>query len=157
MFYVGIPNIPIPLNNAYSSRRGGGRFLTPEGRKYKEETTSFIARNCLNELRFFEKNKPYAAAVHFVFADHSLVINKGYPEKTQNRYKRNDVGNRLKLFEDALSDATGIDDAHNWVWMLSKGVGSQDFTHLWMWSIEDEPNNIVSESASRLLATVPIK
>ena len=153
MIYLSVPSIPISVNAAYANQRGGkGRVLTRKGKKYKLETTTYIARTYPTELKFFRPDVPYAMYVHFVFADEVTLFNKGYPEKAKTRYKKLDVGNRLKLFEDALADATGCDDSQHWALALSKACGEHDMTHLWVWNMEDEPYNPLVNIRDNLLA-----
>ena len=153
MIHITVPSVPISMNAAYSNQRGKrGRFLTSKGRKYKLGTTTYLSRHYPEELKFFKPNVPYALLVHFIFADEVTLLNKGYPEKTQTRYKKLDVGNRLKLFEDALSDATGCDDSQHWMVALSKAVGRADTTHLWVWNMEDELYNPLVNVRDTLIA-----
>ena len=141
------------MNAAYTNQRGGkGRVLTRKGKKYKLETTTYITRHYPRELQFFKPNVPYVLLVHFVFENDVTLLNKGYPEKAKTRYKRLDVGNRLKLFEDALTDSTGCDDSQNWMIALSKACGKSDRTHLWVWNMEDEPHNPLVNIRDNLLA-----
>jgi Holliday junction resolvase RusA-like endonuclease len=83
--------LPPSLNNCYTNGRGHGRrVLTKQGRDYKEAVAELLlgryqplpsgARIGLS-LRFWFKNK-----------------------------QRTDISNRVKLLEDALSEALGFDD-----------------------------------------------
>lgn len=158
MIHMVVPSIPISMNSAYVNQRGGkGRVLSQKGKKYKLATTSYLTRTYPEQLRYFRKDVPYQLLVHFVFKDEATLINKGYPEKARTRYKRLDVGNRLKLFEDALTDATGCDDSQHWVVTLSKATGSEDATHLWAWNLEDEPENPISNVLATLLCIAEIE
>lgn len=148
-----VPSLPPSVNNAYFTKNNARR-LSDKGKKYKLETTAHIARSYPQELRFFTQNKMIGLFVVFTFADHSELFVKGYPEKTNNRYKKNDVGNRLKLFEDALSDATGIDDSHNWVVCLSKQPGRADGTYIWAWDLDDGNHDAFTLNIAGLLAFV---
>ena len=142
------------MNAAYTNQRGGkGRVLTLKGRNYKLATTNHLVRTYPQELKYFKKDVPYALAVWFVFKDETTLLNKGYPEKAKTRYKKLDVGNRLKLFEDALADATGCDDSQHWLLTLYKSTGSIDATHLWVWNLWDEPNNPLTNAIYPLLCT----
>jgi hypothetical protein len=142
------------MNAAYANQRGGkGRVLSRKGKKYKLETTTYLTRNYPADMQFFKPNEPYVLLVHFVFADEVTLLNKGYPEKAKTRYKKLDVGNRLKLFEDALADATGCDDSQHWMVALSKACGEHNVTHLWAWNMEDEPYNPLVNIRDTLLAS----
>jgi len=160
MISFSVPSVPISVNRAYQSqhrRVGKGkkaktvvtRVLTAEGKKYKNETKTYIARNFPEQMKFFRPNQPYVVAVEFVFQgrEHLYCVGWDDPKKqVENRYKALDVGNRLKLFEDALASATGIDDKHNFVVLLSK-TWARDYesTDVWAWNREEEPGNPIDE------------
>jgi Holliday junction resolvase RusA-like endonuclease len=125
-----LPNIPISSNHAYVNVRGGGRALSTEGKKYKNETTSWLARTFPHELKQILPDVPYFCYVRFYF---ETIENKS----GKTRYKRLDTSNRLKLFEDCLQDVCGIDDAQYLIWMIEKRQG-EERTELFMWNMEKE-------------------
>lgn len=152
MIHIVVPSIPVSANAAYVNQRGGrGRVLSRKGKKYKLETTNYISRHFPAELQYFKPNIPYMLLIHFIFGDEKALLNKGYPETAKSRYKKLDVGNRLKLFEDALTDTTDCDDSQHWVVTLSKAVGEVNATHLWAWNLEDEPESAISNVLATLL------
>lgn len=158
MIYLEVPSLPISTNAAYAKKRGSGaRIMTEAGKRYKRETTNHLTRQYPTELKYFRKNVPFQLLVHFTFGDHSDLLCEGYPEDTPNRYKRNDVTNRMKLFEDALCDATGCDDTQHWVVTLVKAVGASDTTRLWVWDLEKEPHNAISNVISTLLCLAGVE
>ena len=141
MVYLSVPSIPPSANHAYFTLPGGkGRGLSDVGKKYKLETTTHLIRKYREELKYFEKNQPYTLLIHFQFADKDTLYCKGYPKQTDSRYKKLDVSNRLKLFEDALVNATAIDDAQHWIVAVSKATGPQNYTHIWAWNMEHGTN-----------------
>lgn len=160
MIALSVPSVPPSINAAYTKKRGSGaRILTKEGRRYKNETKSYIARHYPRELQFFKSNVPYVIVVEFVFQGRDHLYCKGWddPDKhVENRYKALDVGNRLKLFEDALASASGIDDNHNFAVLLSK-MWARDYeaTDTWVWNREEEPDNPIDELLRKLRAVQP--
>lgn len=168
MICMTVPSVPISSNKAYrSQRRRVGkkttvvRVLTEEGKSYKNETKSYLNRHYPEEMRFFRPNEPYLVVVEFVFKGRDALYCKGFDnpsarKQVDTRYKTLDVGNRLKLFEDALASAVGIDDKHNFVVLLSK-TWARDYecTDIWVWNREEEPNNPIDELLSQLRQTQP--
>lgn len=105
------PGLPPSANNAYVNLPRGGRRLSKEGEKYKNETLAFFARTYRRELMTFQKNRPYLVAMTFFF---DAIETKGWAEgKAESRYKKFDATNRPKLLEDVLKEAAGIDDSQN--------------------------------------------
>lgn len=165
MIYMVVPSVPPSANMAYEhkprkARTGKGfktvhmRVLSEEGRAYKIATSTHLSRRYPTELRLFQKNRPYALFLCFTFPVGELTV-KAFPGQSDNRYKKLDVGNRLKLFEDALAKATGIDDSHNWLITLLKREGKEEATHIWAWDMEHGPGPF-GYSAESLLSIAEV-
>jgi Holliday junction resolvase RusA-like endonuclease len=152
MIHLKVPGIPLSVNAAYAKKRGSGaRILTREGRTYKKLVTNHLTRTYPQELKYFKPNVPYQLLVHLTFQNEVELLNKGYPEKADSRYKKNDVTNRMKLFEDALCDATGTDDSQHWNVTIVKAVGEENCTRLWVWNLEEEPHNALTNVIDSLV------
>ena len=146
---VWIDMLPPTQNHAYANKPlvkvrgkmvGGGRRLTEEGKNFKMEATDSIAKaiaSLPDGGKSIVPNKPYLVSFTFVFLPLEL-FNKGYPKKTKNRYKRVDTLNRGKLLEDALADALGFDDSHNFKVDLEKRPGDAHATVIDIYEMEDE-------------------
>jgi hypothetical protein len=158
MIHLVVPSVPPSVNHAYENKprkvKVGGRFqtkhirmLSEEGKAYKVATTTHLVRAYPTELKLFCRNRPFALFLCFVFKEQDLMV-KSYPANSDNRYKKLDVGNRLKLLEDALADATGVDDSHNWLVTLVKRMGREEATHIWAWDMQDEPGPLVNVTES---------
>jgi hypothetical protein len=154
---LSVPFLPPSANHAYMTvlkkikgKTASIRVLTKEGERFKTETKTYLTRHHAQELKYFQPNKPYCLLINFVFSRKSDLYVGSYPEKSENRYKKLDVGNRLKLFEDALAQATGIDDSHNWMLVLLKTTGKADATHVFAWNMEDDPGPFTNLAASIL-------
>lgn len=132
-----IPGLPPSSNNAYFNLPKGGRTLTRVGKKYKHETSAFLARQYPKELQYFRPNEPYLVAVRLTFTG---LQNKtwGREKGAENRYKKLDATNRTKLLEDVLAAVTGVDDSSTMTFVIQKCEGSEEKTEVRMWSLERE-------------------
>ncbi|HSG27113.1 MAG TPA: hypothetical protein VLA34_01445, partial [Candidatus Krumholzibacterium sp.] len=76
----------------------------------------------------FDPTRMYWLDLHFFFEE---VINKGWNEfytrgakkgqrKAENKWKKIDLGNRLKLLEDTVKITVGVDDSATFVLHLTK-------------------------------------
>ncbi len=146
MIYLEVPSVPISANHAYKTikQRVGKktinkRVLTEEGRAYKRETKTFIARHFPSALKFFKPNVSYSVIIEFTFRGRDMLMCRTWPEKTKSRYKKLDVTNRTKLFEDALASATGLDDSQNFNVTVAK-TWHRDYekTRVWVWNRDEE-------------------
>lgn len=141
MIHIAIPGLPPTDNNAYFNLvKGKGkkksfiRALTEEGRRYKTETTAYIVSHYPTEIRIFKPNMPYGYIVQLFFPN---LLNKTWPDDAQNRYKRLDVINRSKLFQDAFAEACGVDDSVFLSCRYDKAEG-EEYTHIYVWNMEEE-------------------
>lgn len=102
--------MPISVNKAYVTVRGR-RILSKEGKIYKSTVTTGVAKQlslCTQYTDLVNEETPLKLEITLYL---ERTENKGYPKKTKTRYKRVDVSNRVKLLEDALFDALGVDDS----------------------------------------------
>lgn len=117
-----IEQIPMPpsVNSIYFTR-GKNRVLTTIGKTYKEDVKAYIIKEILQKPIPDLKNKPLGLSLHFYF---KTIENKSYA-KTDNRFKRIDVSNRIKILEDAISETLGIDDCQ-FIFVFAKKETSQN-------------------------------
>ncbi len=133
MIYLSIPGLPPSSNNAYS-QRGKVRFLTKVGKKYKNETTAYLARTFRKELMLFKRNVGFQLYFRFT----TMLQNKNWkPGGKINRYKKFDGANLTKLLEDVLADVGGYDDSQTMRSIWEKKQGEEDLTEVWAWNLED--------------------
>lgn len=138
MIYLSIPGLPPTSNNAYG-HRGRHQFLKAEGRKYKNETTAYLAQKYRKELMIFKPNVGFMLCFRFWASD---LYTKNYkPGGKLNRYKKFDGANLLKLLEDCLASVGGIDDSQTitsiWQKKLAPTV-EEEKTEIWAWNLEEE-------------------
>ena len=135
MIRIELPFLPPSVNHAYFTNRYGGRVLSAAGKSFKNQTKTLIARQHPKELLKILPDQPYLVLLRLFF---DRIENKGWPNKTKSRYKHFDGSNYIKLVEDALMDATGVDDANNMTLIVSKEVGTPEKSIIYLWSLQDE-------------------
>ena len=158
MLHLHFPNIPISVNQAYESqivtrnkKRIAIRRLSDAGAKYKNAMKKQVLKEYPEALNFFVEDQPYLLLIEFTFSERSALYSKTWldedPKKrAKNRYKTLDVSNRTKLFEDALAEAVGIDDKHNFFVGVSKTWASGcEATDCWAFNRETERDNPIDE------------
>lgn len=115
--------MPPTINKAYINT-SKGRRLTQHAKKTKEKIKKLVALQLLKnefDVHIFKDAKVYLT-VHYFFKN---VENKGFPKKAKYKFKKNDLSNRLKLLEDAISDSIGIDDSNTFQITLTKNKGQE--------------------------------
>jgi Holliday junction resolvase RusA-like endonuclease len=117
-----LTGLPPSSNHAYFNLPKGGRTLTKGGKKYKTETSTYIMQNFQPLIRGIKLNHPYG----ILFGVELDILNKTWPETAKTRYKRLDVDNRVKLLQDAVVEALGIDDSQ----MMSSGIFKRHSTEV---------------------------
>lgn len=119
---VWIPFLPPSSNKIYEPAwvRGKprGKRLSGAGRKFKIKAMQVLQKGGRVALLDFKEHIPYELILA-VFLPR--VVNKGWAAgKADNRYTKVDVTNRIKLIEDTVADAIGVDDRHNFRVSLEK-------------------------------------
>lgn len=139
MIHVSIPFFPISVNHAYF-QRGHTRVLTAKGKKYKAEVKNFLGRHHPEFLAFFKPNVEYEL-LYLMFFEAGELYCKGWPKDPEmSRHKRIDVTNRVKLLEDALTEAAGYDDKQHWSVSVVKAealVDEKPYVRVWAWNEEE--------------------
>lgn len=142
--------MPPTSNNIYANQRGGGRVKTTEARSWQNRAVKEIMRQSkLGIQDEFDPTRMYWMDLHFFF---EAVINKGWDErwtrgkkkgqrKADTKWKRIDLGNRLKLLEDTVKNAVGVDDSATFVLHLIKDCDPENpRVEVGLFSMpEDEP------------------
>lgn len=121
--------LPMPptSNNIYT-RAHGKRIMTSEARSWKRKGISEICRSAkLGIQSEFNPDSMYFLVMHFYFED---IFNKGWfevvtkgerkGEPKASKWKKIDLSNRIKLAEDTLKAAVGVDDCATFAHVLVK-------------------------------------
>jgi hypothetical protein len=138
MRHLQLPMLPVSTNHAYGTVklvRGSKRYLTKEGKKFKNEATAHLTKKYAFVLQGMEPNRPYSLFYRFTITD---LLNVTWPKGAATRYKHADTTNRFKLLEDVLSEVTAVDDSH---FHAIGGVtvqGPKELTDVWIWDVEKE-------------------
>ena len=97
-----LPGLPPSTNQLYSNFRGR-RVLSAEGKRYKRNVAMRVAKE-FPAAGPWTNRDPFSLKITLHFDIHTRT--KG----AQNRYKKFDVSNRVKVLEDAVCESFGIDD-----------------------------------------------
>lgn len=106
----------VSVNKLYFSR-GGRRILTTTGRAYKRQVTLKLAQTWTLLTTDINKDVPYSLDLIFYLPQ---VYTKGWPGKAQNRFKKIDVSNLVKFFQDCIAAASGVDDSSHFETFIKK-------------------------------------
>lgn len=146
MIFMQVPGLPPTTNHAYydvvkviPGKKGQKKYvvsrqLTDEGKAYKREVGTYLSKTYPLEMQIMRLNEPLGLAI---LLDLPGLYNKGWPNKAKTRYKKLDVSNRVKLLEDAIVHAGGIDDSGFMIVMPAKREGPEQ-TSIWIWNVDEE-------------------
>lgn len=128
-FSIELKEFPPSINKLYFSLPHGGKAMTKEGVRFQHLVVSQISKAWGPELAKFDNTKPYAVSVTVFFPE---IFNKGWPDKASQRFKKRDATNLIKLLEDTLAKAIGVDDANFVRFSITK------------WKDEENPRIIIN-------------
>jgi Holliday junction resolvase RusA-like endonuclease len=146
MIYIVLDSLPPSSNQAYfnaPSKKGkngamqrGGRVLTTAGKAYKSEVVNHIAKHHGMQTQQLKKDATIGCLIAYGFPD---LLSKNWPEKAQWRYRKNDLANRPKLLQDAIVEATSIDDSQICFDYKYKYASEKPQTTIYIWNEDEEP------------------
>lgn len=141
MVRFDLKGIPPSSNHAYFNLKKGGRALTKEGERYKNETRTYLAANYQREMKYFTQNTEYTIFFQFSILPKDFYNQSfGKARGAESLIKRFDASNRVKLLEDALKDATSVDDSCTTLLGVRKVPGDEERTTILVWkTLEDDP------------------
>ena len=120
-FKVELP-MPPSVNKLYFVK-SGRKHMSSEGKEIKARMKGIVLKEAVGALWLKEaQNSALEMELSLYFP---AVENKGWPKKAKSRYKRVDITNRVKLLEDALSEALGIDDSVFFKTTITKQKGEE--------------------------------
>lgn len=124
-------NLPFPpsVNKAYATTRSGRRLLTSEGKLFKQSVRDTIGQKyaAVTPELYNLGSVPLCLTVTL----YTQTENKGWLQgKAKNRYKRVDVSNRVKLLEDAVFEALGVDDCLVFSLHVYKVSSDDEYVHV---------------------------
>lgn len=99
-----------PTENSIYVKTKRGIFLSDEARKYIRQVVTDIL-NLTGPTFQAEQDIPYELSITFAFPLEN-ICNIGWPKKATTLIKQMDTSNRIKVLEDAIKKAIGLDDRH---------------------------------------------
>ena len=112
MLHIVYPELPPSSNKIYFR----GTILTRKAREYAERFSFHVTRNYLQWINQINPQNIFCLSIRFYFDTlvNATFENPNVPEKkrAKTRYKKIDLSNRVKLLEDCVRDAIGVDDSH---------------------------------------------
>lgn len=101
-----ISTLPPSVNEMYVYTTRGPR-PSAKMKKFKAAANSEILKQINFSDEPLKKDVAYRLQLDFFMPS---LYNKGYPSKAKTRFKRRDVTNLVKVFEDLICKVYGIDD-----------------------------------------------
>lgn len=149
MIYIVLNSLPPSSNQAYinlPSHKGkkgdsegmkrGGRVLSSAGKAYKKEVIAHIVKHHGMQTQQLKKNEMISCMVAYGFPD---MYSKGFPKQAQWKFRKNDLANRPKLLQDAIVEATDIDDSQICFDFKYKYQSEKEQTTIYIWNEDIEP------------------
>lgn len=136
--------IPPSINGAYGGK--AKRYLTPKVRKFKK----------LVEQAVYSDPKSYFASKSLSGKklEFKMFVSCSNWFTKDGRIKKNDITNRIKLFEDAVMDALGLDDSHVWSFHVHKISSTFDVTYCEILSIDEGHTTLLPDLLSQEIETL---
>lgn len=151
MIYIVLDSLPPSSNQAYvnlPSHKGkkgengekggmvrGGRVLSSAGKAYKKEVINHIVKHHGMQTQQLRKDATISCMIAYGFPE---MYSKGWPDKAQWRFRKNDLANRPKLLQDAIVEATAIDDSQICFDFKYKYESEKEQTTIYIWNEDDE-------------------
>lgn len=135
MIYIVLPGLPPSSNNAYITLPTGGRTLSSDGKKYKKDVINHLVKHHAPELKQLKKDATIGCLIAYGFNN---MYSKGWPKKADNRFRKNDLMNRPKLLQDAICEATSMDDSQICFDYKYKYSTETAQTTIYIWNEDDE-------------------
>lgn len=139
--------IPPSINGAYGGK--AKRFLTPKVKKFKK----------LVDKAIFSDPKSYFAAKSLdgKILKFDMWVSKPDWFTKDGRVKKNDITNRIKIFEDAVMEALGLDDSHVWSFRVHKISSTFDVTYCEIEDISPDHTVLLPDRLSQELKKLQLE
>lgn len=141
-----LDEVPPSINGAYAGK--AKRYLSPKVKKFKKYTDQEVIKD---PKSYFASRVLKGKRLKF---DMYVVKTDWYTK--DGRIKKNDITNRIKIFEDAVMEALGLDDSHVWSFQIHKVSDILDATYCEISEIHEDhkillPDHLVEELEKRKL------
>lgn len=99
---------PPSANRLYIRTRRVGTILSKEARKFKADALIQLTKEWLFSAKP-GRDEAYRLTLQFYFPK---IETSGWPKKAKSRFVKRDVSNLIKVLEDVIAQATGVDDSN---------------------------------------------
>lgn len=110
--YPGYMRLTLPFppsaNHAWSTNRQGKRFLSKAGAAFKLRVKAAVLQ--VAHASHLGREESLRLTIE-LYGPFSLFFSTTWPEEAQHRHKQLDISNRIKLLEDAVFEALGLNDS----------------------------------------------
>lgn len=113
--------LPPSVNQVYVNSKSGGRFMSEEGKSFKQAAAAHFLSKHRAQLLLMSKDAKYSVTIKLYFPD---LENKTWPKTAKTRYKRLDASNHVKVLEDVIAAVTGVDDSNTFRLTVEKYIGT---------------------------------
>jgi len=107
-----------PSTNRLYIRTRHGTILSKEARKFKADALIQLMKEWMFSSKL-EKDRAYRLTLRFYFPK---IETSGWPKRAKNRFVKRDVSNLIKVLEDVIAQATGVDDSNTMEVLVYKRV-----------------------------------
>ena len=106
-FRAVLTRLPPSINDAYVKRRFG---MVPSDamKAFLAFASAELLRQVRDDMPVFDRTKPHRLQLEMFLPE---LYNSSWPKKSGNRFKRRDASNLVKIVEDLIAKAVGIDDS----------------------------------------------
>ena len=137
VFSASISLLPPSVNKMYVYTTRGPR-PSAAMRKFRSKAAMELLSQVPFDMDPLNPNKPHKLTIEFYLP---VLVNKGWPKKAKTRFRRRDVSNLVKVVEDLVSQALGIDDSCFIRIEISKADGGKhnyEGIKFWIEELSDE-------------------
>lgn len=138
-----IDNVPMPPSvNALYFTKGNRRILTTEGRIYKDSIKEIMANIAATQRSHDITLENISLGVSYDFFFKNIESKSWKAGKSANRFRKNDISNRVKVLEDGIVEGLGIDDTQFKHINLSKlqAVGDSEYVNIRLYRCWEDIN-----------------
>jgi Holliday junction resolvase RusA-like endonuclease len=135
MIFIELEGLPPTSNHAYIDTPHG-RVLTKAGKKYKADVVAHIVKYHAVQTKELAKEATIGCFVAYGMPN---LLTAGWPKKAKHRYTKQDLTNFPKLLQDAIVEASAIDDSQICFDYKYKYQSQKAETKVWIWNEDHEP------------------
>jgi Holliday junction resolvase RusA-like endonuclease len=139
VLHAVLPKLPVSINKLHRVGMHGKPVLSAEGKTYRADAINALKEAWLFSLPKFKRFRfaKYTLAIEVTLPRYGPggLYTKGFPKTAKEPVQQRDASNFIKLIEDVIAQATGIDDRYNFTIIVSKKAAEQEGmerTEVWL-------------------------